>query len=276
MTKSAVLYIVATPIGNLEDLSPRAKRVLQDVDCIAAEDTRHTRQLLQHFNISQQVIAYHAFNEHAKTDSILAKLRAGESVALVSDAGTPLVSDPGYLLVVAAREAGVQVETVPGPCALVAALSVAGLPSQQFYFAGFLPAKASGRDKGLKALVAQACTLVFYESPHRILESLAGMEKVLGDRPAVIARELTKQFETVLSGALSELQQQLKADPNQQRGEFVVMVAGAPETDEAAAEGERVLDILLAEQLPVKQAASLAAKITGASKNALYAKAIKS
>ena len=269
-----MLYIVATPLGNLDDISARAKTVLSQVDKIAAEDTRRTQNLLSHLGIHKQTIAYHAFNEHGRTQGILSELEAGASIALVSDAGTPLISDPGYLLVKAAREKGIPVVPVPGPCALVAALCVSGLPTDRFYFEGFLPHKSVARKQVLQNLSQMACTLVFYESPHRILESLNDMFSVMGDREAVIARELTKTYETVLSGSLSDLIQRVTNDPDQQKGEFVVMVSGLQEQPESVqVTADSVLDILLSE-LPVKQAASLAAKITGQSKNDLYDRAI--
>lgn len=265
-----MLYIVATPLGNLEDISARARSVLSQVDLIAAEDTRRTQTLLSHLGIHKQTIAYHAFNEHARTEGILAELLAGKSIALVSDAGTPLISDPGYLLVKAAREHNISVVPVPGPCALVTALCVSGLPTDRFYFEGFLPAKSAQRIRVLEGLAQQNCTLVFYESPHRIVESLHDMSKVLGLRDAVIGRELTKTFETILAGTLPQLIERVTADPNQQKGEFVVMVAGLQERPASRlVTVDEVLDILLAE-LPLKQAAHLAAKITSMPKNDLY------
>jgi 16S rRNA (cytidine1402-2'-O)-methyltransferase len=269
-----MLYIVATPLGNLEDMSARARRVLAEVDMIAAEDTRRTQALLTHLGIHQKTIAYHAFNEHSRTEGLLDQLRAGKSIALVSDAGTPLISDPGYLLVKAARAEGFPVIPVPGPCALIAALSASGLPTDRFYFEGFLPAKSSQRCAVLETLAQEACTLVFYESPHRILESLTDMLNVLGPRETVIGRELTKQFETFLAAPLPALLQQMTDDPNQQRGEFVIMVAGLQEQPrQVLVTAEQVLDLLM-QELPLKQAASLTAKITGLSKNELYQEAL--
>lgn len=270
-----MLYIVATPLGNLGDISTRARDVLAEVDMIAAEDTRRTQTLLAHLGIHTKTIAYHAFNEHARTEGLLDHLRAGKSIALVSDAGTPLISDPGYLLVKAAREAGIKVVPIPGPCALITALCVSGLPTDHFYFEGFLPAKTAQRCGVLHDLIDMNCTLVFYEAPHRLLDSLADMNQVLGPREAVLGRELTKQFETVLAGPLPELIAKISADPNQQKGECVVMVAGSEEDKaKALVTVDNVLDILLAD-LPLKQAASLAAKITGVSKNELYDRALK-
>lgn len=265
-----MLYIVATPIGNLKDISQRARDVLEQADVIAAEDTRRTQALLHSLGIQNQTIAYHAHNEHGQTERMLETLLSGKSVALVSDAGTPLISDPGYLLVKAARERDIPVIPIPGPSALIAALSVSGLPTDQFFFKGFLPHKSGPRQRMLQTMVNLTGTLVFYESPHRLLDSLGDMLEILGDRQVVMARELTKQFETVLSDNLSGLIETIKADPNQQKGEFVLMVSGvSDDADQTQLEGERVRDILLTE-LPLKQASSLAAKITGASKNKLY------
>ena len=266
-----VLHVVATPIGNLGDLSPRAQATLRSVDAICAEDTRHTRQLLGHFGIERSLVALHEHNEDALAERLVARLQAGESLALVSDAGTPLVSDPGFRLVRAARAAGLRVSPVPGPSALITALSVAGLPSDRFVFEGFLPAKASARRERLQALVAEPRTLLFYESSHRIDEMLADAVQAFGaDRPAVLARELTKLFETVLDGTLGALHAQVLADANQRKGEFVVLIEGAGEdADARLAEGRRVYGLLSA-QLPPSTAAKLAADITGAPRKALY------
>lgn len=268
------LYVVATPIGNLEDLSRRAERVLATVDYVAAEDTRHSRVLLQHYGIRTPLLSLHEHNEAQRVDSVLELLVRGESVALVSDAGTPLISDPGYRLVREARRRGLQVVPVPGPSSLVAALSVAGLPTDRFAFEGFLPAKPAQRRRRLEELVAEPRTLVFFEASHRIVASVEDMAAIFGTaREAAIARELTKAFETVLQGSLGELLERLNSDPDQTRGEFVVMVAGAPEAvddDEAKlAEADRILKVLL-EELPLKQAAKLAAKLTGVTRNVLY------
>ena len=267
----ATLYVVATPIGNLGDLSPRAVQVLGSVAAICAEDTRHTRQLLAHFGIERPLLALHDHNEDQVADTLVARLLAGDSLALVSDAGTPLVSDPGFRLVRAARAAGIKVSPLPGPCAFVAALSVAGLPSDRFAFEGFLPAKASARRERLARLAGEARTLVFYESTHRIEDSLADMASVFGtDRPAVLARELSKLFETVLDGSLGELRARLAADPNQRKGEFVVLVQGVGEdADAKVAEGRR-LYAKLSEHLPPSTAAKLAAELSGAPRKALY------
>ncbi len=267
----ATLYVVATPIGNLADLSPRAQEVLRSVAAICAEDTRHTGQLLSHFGIAKPLVALHDHNEEAMAQRVVARLLGGESMAVVSDAGTPLVSDPGFRLVRAARAAGVKVSPVPGACAAIAALSVAGLPSDRFVFEGFLPAKAAARRERLQRLAGETGTLVFYESSHRIAESLADMAAAFGDeRPAVVARELTKLFETVLDGTLAQLRAAVEADDNQRKGEFVVMVQGAGDDGEAKiAEGRR-LYARLNEHLPPSTAAKLAAELSGAPRKALY------
>lgn len=272
------LYVVATPIGNLDDISARALRILREVALIAAEDTRHSARLLQHFGIQTPLAACHEHNERDQGGRFLARLQAGEDVALISDAGTPLISDPGYHLVRQARAAGIAVVPVPGACALIAALSAAGLPSDRFIFEGFLPAKAAGRRARLEQVREEPRTLIFYEAPHRILECLQDMREVFGDdRPALLARELTKTFETLQGLPLAELCEWVAADSNQQRGECVVLVAGwqAPEGEEAvSAEALRVLDLLLSE-MPLKRAAALAAEITGVRKNVLYQVALE-
>ena len=268
---SGTLHVVATPIGNLGDLSPRALETLKRVDAICAEDTRHTRQLLAHFGLERPLLALHEHNEGDAAAPLVARLLAGDSLALVSDAGTPLVSDPGFRLVRAARAAGVRVSPVPGPSALVAALSVAGLPSDRFVFEGFLPAKAKARREHLQALAAEPRTMIFYESSHRIEETLADMVMAFGDdRPTVVARELTKLFETVLDGGLAGLARRVREDANQRKGEFVVLVQGAPEAADAkVAEGRR-LYARLCEHLPPSTAAKLAADLSGAPRKALY------
>ncbi len=268
---AGTLHVVATPIGNLEDLSPRALDTLRAVAAVCAEDTRRTRQLLAHFGIERPLVALHEHNEDEMAGRLVARLQAGESLALVSDAGTPLVSDPGFRLVRAAREAGIRVSPVPGPSALVAALSVAGLPSDRFAFEGFLPAKAGARRARLAALAGEPRTLLFYESAHRIEEALADCVAAFGgERPAVLARELTKLFETVLDGTLAQLHERVAADPNQRKGEFVLLVQGAGDDAEARiAEGRRVY-ARLCEHLPPSTAAKLAAELSGAPRKALY------
>ncbi|WP_122509365.1 16S rRNA (cytidine(1402)-2'-O)-methyltransferase [Pseudomonas viridiflava] len=267
------LYVVATPIGNLDDMSVRALKVLREVTLIAAEDTRHSSRLMQHFGISTPLAACHEHNERDEGSRFITRLLAGDDVALISDAGTPLISDPGYHLVRQARAAGITVVPVPGACALIAALSAAGLPSDRFIFEGFLPAKAVGRKARLEQVKEEPRTLIFYEAPHRILECLQDMEQVFGaDRPALLAREITKTFETLKGLPLGELRAFVEADSNQQRGECVVLVAGwTPPEDEdvIGAEARRILDLLL-EEMPLKRAAALAAEITGVRKNLLY------
>jgi len=266
------LWIVATPIGNLDDLSARAQTILRQVDLVAAEDTRHSAALLQHYGIATRRVALHEHNEREVSADLVRQMRDGMQIALVSDAGTPLISDPGFRLVRAAREAGIAVSPVPGACAAIAALSVAGLPSDRFVFEGFLPAKPTARRAHLQALATETRTLIFYESSHRIVEALDDLAAVFGsDRRAVVARELTKLFETVLDDSLAGLVTRVKADANQQRGEFVILVAGAGDDAAAArlAEGRRVFE-LLRKDLPPGRAAKLAAEITGAPRNALY------
>ncbi|UJJ32487.1 16S rRNA (cytidine(1402)-2'-O)-methyltransferase [Halopseudomonas maritima] len=269
---AGTLFVVATPIGNLQDLTPRALQILQEVSLIAAEDTRHSARLMQHFGINTPMTACHDHNERDKGQRLVERLLAGESLALISDAGTPLISDPGYHLVRQAREAGVRVSPVPGACALIAALSAAGMPSDRFAFEGFLPAKAHGRQQRLQALQSEQRTWLVYEAPHRLLECLQDMQQVLGaERRVLLARELTKTFETLHAAPLAELVAWVAADSDQQRGECVLVVEGAPEPepDEVSAQTLHILDLLLAE-LPVKRAARLAAEITGARKNQLY------
>ncbi len=272
MSDAGTLYVVATPIGNLEDMTPRAVRVLSQADVIAAEDTRHSAKLLRHFNVGTKTEAIHEHNERSQVPRLVEFLKSGKSIAFITDAGTPLVSDPGFHLVRAARQAGIRVVPVPGACAAIAALSAAGLPSDRFVFEGFPPAKSAARRAVFEKLREETRTLIFYESPHRILESLKDMSEVFGDaREAVLARELTKQFETVHNGTLAELFEWVERDTNQQLGEFVILIHGVPRAEQEAmdAEAERVLRILI-EELPVSQAASLAAKITGLKKNKLY------
>jgi len=267
------LHVVATPIGNLGDLSPRALEVLRSVDRIAAEDTRHTQQLLAAFGARATLVALHEHNEAAQSAHLVAQMQAGENIALVSDAGTPLVSDPGFRLVRAAREAGIAVSPVPGACAAIAALSVAGIASDRFVFEGFLPNKAAARRERLEALSAEPRTLIFYESSHRIADTLDAAAQAFGpERRAALARELTKRFETVLDGRLPELAQRLREDPDQNRGEFVLIVEGAPDEDDGAALalGRRAYS-LLREHLPPSQAARLAADLSGVPRKRLYA-----
>lgn len=271
LTRPGVLHVVATPIGHRDDISARAIETLRRVKVIAAEDTRHTRPLMQHLGIDTPLVALHDHNERTAVDGLVARMTAGDDVALVSDAGTPLISDPGFRLVRAARIAGIKVSPIPGASAVIAALSVAGLPSDRFIFEGFLSAKTGARRSRLAELAGESRTLIFYESSHRILESLEDMRDAFGaDRDAVVARELTKMFETVLDGPLAGLVERVAGDPNQQKGEFVVMVAGREEgEEERLAEGLRVFAILK-EELPPAKAAKLAAAITGAPRKSLY------
>lgn len=272
MSTPGTLYIVATPIGNLEDISARALRILKEVSLIAAEDTRHSSRLLQHFGINTPLAACHDHNEREQGGRFINRLLEGGSVALVSDAGTPLISDPGFHLVRQARAAQIPVVPVPGASAVIAALSAAGLPSDRFIFEGFLPAKATARRSRLDALKQEERTLIFYEAPHRLLESVEDLAAIMGgERVAVLARELTKTFETIKDAPLGELVEWIRSDSNQQRGECVLLISGyeSPEKDSLTPEAVRILNILLAE-MPLKRAAALAAEITGERKNMLY------
>jgi len=267
----ATLYVVATPIGHLGDISQRATEVLASVDLIAAEDTRHSGQLLKALGIQAELLSLHEHNETERSALVLERLQQGASVALISDAGTPLISDPGFVLVRACRDAGITVVPVPGPSALIAALSVSGLPSDRFQFEGFLPRSQGKRQARLLELKQLPHTLICYESSHRLRESLEDMHAMLGaDRRAVIARELTKHYETILSGTVAELLAQVSADPNQERGELVLLIAPAQDDDESyRLSVEQMLRAALAE-LPPSQAAVLVARLTGRHKKQLY------
>lgn len=270
------LYVVATPIGNLGDLSPRACEVLKACALVAAEDTRHSGALLRHFQISVPLLSLHDHNERRRTPELLARLQAGDDVALVSDAGTPAISDPGYEVVRAAAAAGIEVRAVPGPCAAIAALSIAGLPTANFAFEGFLPSRPAARRRRLAALAADPRTLVFYESPHRIVEMLEDCAAAFGGaRAAVVARELTKLHEQVYRDSLASLRARAAEAAELSRGEIVVVIEGAAPPADAADSGEldRVLGALLAE-LPLAQAARLAARIAGARDNDAYRRAL--
>lgn len=266
------LYVVATPIGNLGDMVPRAVETLQTVAVIAAEDTRHSAKLLEHFHIKTPLVAYHDHSDAQRTQQLIDRLKGGDSVALISDAGTPLVSDPGYQLVAAARAAGVRVVPVPGASAVIAALSASGLASDRFCFEGFLPAKQVARSKRLAELAGESHTLIFYEAPHRILATLEDLVATIGgERQIVVARELTKTFETFLSGPASSVLAQVRGDANQQRGEIVLLVAGAPKAQEVALDenAQKVMRLLAAE-LPPKKASALTEQITGVKKKQIY------
>ncbi|MDA0110209.1 16S rRNA (cytidine(1402)-2'-O)-methyltransferase [Vibrio sp. La 4.2.2] len=266
------LFIVPTPIGNLGDITQRALDVLNSVNIIAAEDTRHTGKLLSHFNIQTRTFALHDHNEQQKAQVLVDKLLAGESIALVSDAGTPLISDPGYHLVSQCRQAGVKVVPLPGACAVITALSASGLPSDRFSFEGFLPAKSKGRKDKFMEIAKAERTCIFYESPHRITESLADMLEVLGpEREVVLARELTKTYETIQGLPLGELVEWIEEDENRKRGEMVLLIHGyrEPVTDTLPDEATRTLTILVKE-LPLKKAAAATAEIYNLKKNALY------
>jgi 16S rRNA (cytidine1402-2'-O)-methyltransferase len=270
--------VVATPIGNLGDLSSRARETLQNCALIAAEDTRHTGVLLKAFNIGTQQLSLHEHNEGARAVEIVALLRDGKSVALVSDAGTPAISDPGFALVRAVAEAGLEIVAIPGPCAAIAALSIAALPTDRFCFEGFLPARAAPRRERLKALAGEVRTLVIYEAPHRVGETLEDCVTALGaTRAACVVREATKLHESTYRGSLLELLNRSKTDADFSRGEIVLLIGGATnaaaDADEAARRLDKVLIALLAE-LPLKQAARLAAQITGARDNEAYKRAL--
>jgi 16S rRNA (cytidine1402-2'-O)-methyltransferase len=271
------LYVVATPIGNLRDITLRALEVLTDADVIAAEDTRNTGHLLSHHRISpKKLVSVHQHNERGAAEKVVALLQSGLSVAFVSDAGTPAVSDPGALLVQAVRAAGLRVIPIPGASAAMAALSAAGLSEAHFLFYGFLPNKSAARRSVLQTLIGHPYTLVFYEAPHRIVDCVADLCAVLGgERQVVLAREITKLFETIHTCALGEAEAWLRSDSNQQRGEFVVLVSGATPQRGLSEETLNTLSMLL-EELPLKQAVQLAAKITGASRNELYQRALQS
>lgn len=277
MNSYGILYVVATPIGNLADITLRALETLKHVDIIAAEDTRHTSGLLKHFGINQKLIAVHEHNEHQSAEKLLEILKSGESIALVTDAGTPGISDPGAVVVNAAHNAGVRVSPIPGVSAVISALSTSGITQNGFLFYGFLPASSLARRKTLERIKHQNMTLVFYEAPHRILESIADMALVLGEaRKITFARELTKTFETIYRCQLGEAKAWLEADPNQQRGEFVLLIEAAPlnETVQLPDNAMRTLKLLLAE-LPLKQAVKLATEITQLKKNDLYQHALE-
>lgn len=265
--------MVATPIGNLGDLSPRAQAVLSAVDRICAEDTRSSAALLTHFGIRRPLVALHEHNESAIAETLVAGLRKGESLALISDAGTPLISDPGFVLVRAARAAEIPVMTVPGPCAAVAALSISGIATDAFVFCGFPPAKAAARRERLQQLLSEPRTLILYEASHRIAETLADIATLAPQRRVCLARELSKRFEQSVTLPSAALLEWFGADEHRGRGEFVLVIEGAPATDASDGDAERLLRVLLAE-LPPSRAARVAAELTGLPRRALYAQAL--
>ena len=268
----AELFIVATPIGNLGDITGRAIETLSQVKLIAAEDTRHSRTLLTSLGINKPLVALHEHNEEAMAPKLVDQILAGESIALISDAGTPLLSDPGFRLVRLAIEKGIRVTPLPGPSAIVTALSIAGIPTDRFVFEGFLPARQAARGARLNALSGESRTLVFFESSHRILDCLADMARTLGPgRPVAVCRELTKQFETVLRGSITQVQELISSDANQQKGEFVLVVAGASENAEEKMSRAISMARALQEYLSASQAARIAAKLCGVSRRDLYA-----
>ena len=274
MAGSGVLYVVATPIGNMGDISARAREILAGVGAVAAEDTRHSGRLLRELGLERPLVSLHEHNERARLGELIARLRGGESIALVSDAGTPLVSDPGYLLVAAAIEAGIVVSPVPGANAAIAALSASGLPCERFSFEGFLPARAAARRRRLAELAAEPRTLVLYEAPHRLVECLDDLVAACGEnRRACIAREITKRFETFYRGSLGELAARAKSDADLARGEAVILVEGVADAEPTAAQLDETLAVLL-RHLPPSAAAAAAASLTGVRRNDAYARAL--
>ena len=273
---TGILFIVATPIGNLDDITFRAVQVLKSVDIVLAEDTRHSKKLLLHLDISKPIRAFHEHNEREKTKAIIGEIYSGKSIALISDAGTPLISDPGYFLVAQAKKEGLKVVPIPGPSALITALSASGLASDSFTFLGFLPSKQTARVKLLKSLVGRTETSIFYESPKRILATLTDMHSIYGDsREVCLAKELTKVFETIQTGSILNLIDYLTIDQNHQKGEFVILISATDKIDIAEAETQlnSLLPILCAE-LGASKAAKLAAKITGIDKKQCYKRAL--
>ena len=266
------LYLVATPIGDMTDIAPRALDILNTVDIVAVEDKRRSSRLFSHFGIKTPMISYHDHSEEKQVKKIIDELLCGKSVALISDAGTPLISDPGFKLVNAAKDKSIKVSPIPGPCALIAAISASGLPSNRFIFEGFLPAKSIARITKIQNISADSRTIIFYEAPHRILDAVIDMIKVIGpSRKIVLARELTKTYETFISGTLESVLQIIEKDLNQQKGEIVIVLAGADSLEKKAEnqDSKRILSVLL-EELPLKQAVSLGSKITGIQKNIFY------
>jgi 16S rRNA (cytidine1402-2'-O)-methyltransferase len=270
-----VIYIVGTPIGNLDDITTRAIKILSEVDFIAAEDTRHSQKLLRHFAVLTPLISLHDFNEKQRVDVLLKRIEKGESMALISDAGTPLISDPGYTLIRAAHERGITVSPIPGACAAIAALCASGLPTDRFVFEGFLTTKAKSRQEYLKQLALEPRTLIFYEAPHRIVALVDEMANFFGAaRCAALVKELTKTFETIYCGSLVQIKNWLLADDLHQKGEFVLAVKGNPSVRKVLEVDEDAVLAILQAELPLKQAVALTAKITGGNKNALYKRAL--
>ena len=273
---TGTLYVVAVPIGNPDDLSKRADETLRNVAVVAAEDTRHFATLARHHGIGTRTVSYHDHNEEARARELIGRLEAGHDVALVSDAGTPLVSDPGFDLVAAARRAGIAVVAIPGACAAIAALSVAGLPTDRFAFEGFLPAKTAARSERLEQLAREQRTLIFYEAPHRLADVLRDMTRIFGaERNASISRELTKRFETTYSGTLAQLSEAVARDSDMSRGELVIVVSGAPTASTALELDSDALLRALLEELSPSQAAKVAAHVTGLKRGDLYDAALK-
>lgn len=270
MSEPATLFIVPTPIGNLDDISSRALKTLQDVDWIAAEDTRHSHKLLQHFGITTRTLSLHEHNEDKRTAMLCHRLKDGESVALISDAGTPLISDPGFVLVRRCREAGIPVVALPGPCAAITALSAAGLPTDRFIFEGFLPVKSQALVNRIQSLIDRRCTSVFYEAPRRVADTVQAMQALLPGRQMVLAKEISKTFETYISGTPADVLAWLQADAVHQKGEFVLMVAGADDVaQDIPPEAMQLLNSLIV-HLPLKTASAVVATHYGIKKNALY------
>ena len=273
---TGTLYIVATPIGNLDDITFRAFEVLKSVDFVLAEDTRHSKTLLSHLDISKPIRAFHEHNEREKTKAIISEIYSGKSIALISDAGTPLISDPGYFLVAQAKKEGLKVVPIPGPTALITALSASGLASDSFTFLGFLPSKQTAKIKLLTGLAGRTETIIFYESPKRVLATLTDMQTIFGDsREVCLAKELTKAFETIHTGSIPNLIEYLTIDQNHQKGEFVILISATNEIDLAEAEIQldSLLPILCAE-MGTSKAAKIAAKITGIDKKKCYKRAM--
>ena len=276
-----VLYVVATPIGNLNDITRRAIETLEKVDWVAAEDTRHSKPLLNSLGINQTLISLHEHNELQRTEQLLEKLQLGESGALISDAGTPLINDPGYYLVKRLREEGVQVIPVPGPSAVITALCAAGLPTDRFTYEGFLPARTSKRLLALESLTSETRTLVFYESPHRLMDCLENMQQVFGEsREMVLAREITKKFEQFVSGTIGEVIDYFTQNADKARGEFVLMLAGAAMKNQAESESmqievDKMIQVMLNHSLPVKQISEIIAEITGEKKKSIYQRTLE-